>query len=443
MLQRVTHITSVSGGSVLAAHLVLNWAKYCEAPTAKQIDPFEQATQRLVKLIESDVRNRILRRLPWYIVKRFLIWLFLVTIGRILREPAKKRLNRAVENCTSVHILRVILDDFFREKNLAQMSTAGAPKLAILATEVSRMTHAWFTSDGFDQPLASSPAGADLITVGLGVAASAAFPAIFPPVRLDGEKYLFDSHRSDRFITDAGVYDNLGISGFLGDPFPKTIPRVFVSDATATRDWASGASLNILTSLLRSVDIIQQRGADLQRDAVHLPLRDAWLGTAPPGIQTAGRFVLFDIAQDQIKERPMVPATIQRHLSYIRTDFDAFSACEGRELVHHGYSVAWNGLRELGVFPPDAEPRFDKWKADWPWPESNASLDSTIDKMTEGQRSRIRLFSWSDPFGVLNTCVLLLLLVSPWFIWHTATKVATRTTSEMRADAKAQESEKP
>ena len=29
LLSRVTHITSVSGGSVIAAHLVMNWDRYC------------------------------------------------------------------------------------------------------------------------------------------------------------------------------------------------------------------------------------------------------------------------------------------------------------------------------------------------------------------------------------------------------------------------------
>ena len=282
ILQRVTHITSVSGGSALAAHLVLNWSQYCTPPARGETDPFERATRPLLELIQLDVRNRILRRIPWYMAKRFLFWLFLVTVGRVLSDTARNRLHRAIEACTSVHMLRVMLDDFFQGRNLVQLRNVDSPQLAILATEVSRMTHAWFTHDGFDQPLSEGPAGANLISIGLGVAASAAFPAVFPPVRLDGKRYLFDRHNSDRFITDAGVYDNLGISGFLGAPFPASIPQIFVSDATATRHWASGARLNILTSLLRSVDIIQQRGADLQRDAVDLPRRDALRGTASP-----------------------------------------------------------------------------------------------------------------------------------------------------------------
>jgi predicted acylesterase/phospholipase RssA len=33
ILSHVTHITSVSGGSILAAHLVLNWDRYNGAPS--------------------------------------------------------------------------------------------------------------------------------------------------------------------------------------------------------------------------------------------------------------------------------------------------------------------------------------------------------------------------------------------------------------------------
>ena len=32
ILPRVTHITAVSGGSILGAHLALNWDRYCGTP---------------------------------------------------------------------------------------------------------------------------------------------------------------------------------------------------------------------------------------------------------------------------------------------------------------------------------------------------------------------------------------------------------------------------
>src|SRR6187431_1883107 len=57
VLSQVTHITSVSGGSILAAHLVLNWGRYNGSPSE-----FEAAANELLSFIRLDVRNRIVRR---------------------------------------------------------------------------------------------------------------------------------------------------------------------------------------------------------------------------------------------------------------------------------------------------------------------------------------------------------------------------------------------
>ena len=59
LLRQVTHITSVSGGSIIAAHLALNWNLY--TGTAEE---FDQAAAKLLKYTRLDVRNRIVRRFP-------------------------------------------------------------------------------------------------------------------------------------------------------------------------------------------------------------------------------------------------------------------------------------------------------------------------------------------------------------------------------------------
>src|ERR1044072_2302237 len=59
LLSKVTHITSVSGGSIMAAHLVLHWKRY----TGSEAD-FDEAAAELLAFIQLDIRNRILRRFP-------------------------------------------------------------------------------------------------------------------------------------------------------------------------------------------------------------------------------------------------------------------------------------------------------------------------------------------------------------------------------------------
>ena len=59
ILPEVTHITSVSGGSVLAAHLVLNWHRYTDS-----LKEFDAAAAELIRFVQLDVRNRVVRRFP-------------------------------------------------------------------------------------------------------------------------------------------------------------------------------------------------------------------------------------------------------------------------------------------------------------------------------------------------------------------------------------------
>src|SRR6516165_2437423 len=60
ILPNVTHITSVSGGSIIAAHLALNWGRYTGSNSE-----FDSAAAELIAFVRLDVRNRILRRYPF------------------------------------------------------------------------------------------------------------------------------------------------------------------------------------------------------------------------------------------------------------------------------------------------------------------------------------------------------------------------------------------
>ena len=65
-LSQVTHITSVSGGSIMAAHLALNWDRYNGPP-----NEFDAAAAELLAFVRLGVRNRIVRRFPLTIPLRW------------------------------------------------------------------------------------------------------------------------------------------------------------------------------------------------------------------------------------------------------------------------------------------------------------------------------------------------------------------------------------
>src|SRR3954469_9797705 len=66
ILGQVTHITSVSGGSIIAAHLALTWKSYTGSA-----EDFDQAASQLLAFPRLDIRNRILRRFPLGLVWRW------------------------------------------------------------------------------------------------------------------------------------------------------------------------------------------------------------------------------------------------------------------------------------------------------------------------------------------------------------------------------------
>ena len=115
ILRQVTHITSVYGGSIMAAHLTLNWDRYTSS--AKE---FEQAASKLLDFIRLDVRNRIIRRYP---------------LGLLLRGP-RRLLGLSNRLLTRTGWLEKQYEKYvFGDKTLLELPEQ--PQLHILATNLS------------------------------------------------------------------------------------------------------------------------------------------------------------------------------------------------------------------------------------------------------------------------------------------------------------------
>src|SRR5206468_3177673 len=57
LLKSVKLVSAVSGGSILAAHLILNWEKY----TGSKED-FDAVAREVLNFVQADIRGRVLRR---------------------------------------------------------------------------------------------------------------------------------------------------------------------------------------------------------------------------------------------------------------------------------------------------------------------------------------------------------------------------------------------
>ena len=317
ILPNVSHITAVSGGSIIAAHLCLNWDRYNGSDS-----DFDSAAAELLSFVRLDVRNRILRR---YGLGLPLHW------PRRLAGLSNRKLTRV--GLLEHHYKKYLYGD----TSLFQLPEH--PRLHILATNISEGQLCSFNRDGLwmirREPghafrIDQLPIG--LATVPMAVAASSAFPGFFPPMELTGADV---GARSGDFgrqsYTDGGVFDNLGVRMFryfskLSETNESSWDGVLVSDVGKPFEVRSNLrSGGLIRTAMRASDILMDRVWQLENET----FKDT------PGFFFARITDFVDPRQDPTALHPEV----QRQLPSIRTDLDRFSDIEISSLVRQGYCV--------------------------------------------------------------------------------------------------------
>jgi predicted acylesterase/phospholipase RssA len=338
ILSNVTHITAVSGGSIIAAHLGLNWAKYNGSPSE-----FDSAAAELLAFVRLDVRNRILRRyflgLPFHWPLR-------------LAGFSTRPLTRAG---ILEHHYRMFL---YHDTSLFQLPEY--PRVHLLATNLSEGHLCSFNRDGVWEigretgnafRIDSFPIA--LATVPMAVAASSAFPGFFPPMLLTGEDVHAESGEFSRqAFTDGGVFDNLGVRVFRFLSRESASDKsewdgVLVSDVGKPfRIQSSFRAGGMIRTAMRASDILMDRVWQLETET----FKDT------PGFVFARVTDTVDPQEDPWALHPEV----QRRVPTIRTDLDRFSDLEISALIQHGYTVGRKACRSqpelFGSQMPDGPP---------------------------------------------------------------------------------------
>lgn len=323
LLRKVTHVTSVSGGSILAAHLIANWSKYIDIGT------FDEAAEEIAAFARADIRGRIQRRVLTHFPLTFL------HSNGLLRFPPRFRAKGAIR---TILLERYLDRHLYKSKTLEEIGRAepGAPKLDILATNLTRGTLAYFTSGGFAPDEATDPIQTRT-RLSRAVAISAAFPAFFPPTPICSESLMTDKGRfpNTEYLTDGGVFDNLGVRRFqtLLRQNEEQLTKVLVCDASGHFDWfVHHQAPGVLKTALRSTEIFMQRMANLERELANL--------------DEEPRFRLLQISE----MTETVPHPVRHLIRAVRTDLDRFSEMECDALQRHGYSIAAsNRVSEIEV----------------------------------------------------------------------------------------------
>jgi predicted acylesterase/phospholipase RssA len=408
LLRQVTHITSVSGGSIIAAHLALNWDLY--TGSTKE---FDEAASKLLAFIRLDVRNRIIRRFPLGLLLRGPRWLLGLSNRQLTRTGW-------LENQYEKHL--------FGDRSLFELPEQ--PQLHLLATNLSQGCLCSFNRDGLWMMQEKGGRSeierirVGLMTVSMAVTASSAFPGFFPPLELTGHDV---GARGGEFgrqaYTDGGVFDNLGVRMFRWlTPLlieDKALDGVLVSDVgNRIRIQASQAG-GLIRTALRATDILMDRVWQLESE----------------NFQDTFGYVfarIMDVVGPHEDSTALHPE-VQRQVASIRTDLDAFSPLEISCLIRQGYCIGRKACRsrtdlfgtELPSNPPwDAVPPASIPRNSPPDSRLDGSSQETVPSTIQARQLQAsasrriwsNLLSFRDWPSFIYLPLVLLLLLVPYFL---------------------------
>jgi NTE family protein len=231
LLDKLDLLTCVSGGSIAGGHLALNWGR---------VD--------VLDTLETYLKTRSIA------VSSF--------IGGVL-DPFNTRLDKLADTYDR---------DLFNGATLAALRNG--PRVYFNATNLATGNMFFFVAGGRGaEEMGEWELGAVAapdFPISRAVAASSAFPPVFPPLRLDPDVYPPGAAVEYVTLSDGGVYDNMGINPLLRLERNK-LDYCIISDggkpfAIDDRPTESGtivlrASLDIMMEQIRGLefDRIQHR----------------------------------------------------------------------------------------------------------------------------------------------------------------------------------------
>lgn len=336
ILSSATTISSVSGGSILAAHLATILDPW-PAPGGVIGDWGERVEKTFCVFAGRNLRTgAILRRLlPWN-------WLR-----------------------TSTGVM-ALMDRYRRDLTPLELADLpDRPRFVLSATDMAFGINWIFERErAGDYSIGYLSPPPEDWSLARAVAASSCFPPVFNPMPIDRSydaytrgKAPLKKRRSaaeDLRLTDGGVYDNLAL-----EPVWKSHRTVLVSDGGSTFDPEPDRGL--FRRLKRYTDIIgNQVGA----------LRKRWLISSFISGELEGTYWgIGSLVEnyDASGQLAYPPDLVENVISEVRTDLDAFSEAEIKVLVNHGYILTDTAIRRhrpqlISVSPPPSlEIPYPEW----------------------------------------------------------------------------------
>jgi NTE family protein len=328
-LKKLGEVTSVSGGSITAALLGLRWKDLI-------FDAHNRA-DNFTDLIVKPIRQFCLKTIDIPSGLAGLIY----------------PLYNAADRTTAYY-----KKGLFGDSTLQDLpSDNEGPRFTIYATSLQTGVSVRFSkSELAEYHLGHIPA--PKIALAVAVAASAAFPPVLGPLILksklsdwrewENAKPLplipaaeLNKIRSRMFLTDGGVYDNMGLER-VWDRYTT----VLVSDASAPFKYISGTlrfRLGQLFATLRLIDIINSEAIRVRRRWMMENCEQNLMQGAYWGINTR-------IQDYELEESGCLPPLLRdspetADIAKVRTRLNCFKPAEQEKLINWGYALTDAAMR--------------------------------------------------------------------------------------------------
>ncbi len=321
LMKKVSVISSVSGGSIIAAYYVIEMENRLRQrrdeilESDQQMDKvrlelFEEITKDFFHTLDHNLRTRALIFSPFYHPVGWIKCLF----------PGYSRSDLIQAEYDKWLFRNNTLDQFpagwIGEAKDARIDVGG-PKLVLNTTSLMSGERVGFSRLPLSGINEMKKCNKNVLSISKIVGASACVPGLFPPVPVSGD-----------FLVDGGVSDNQGVEALMDDKCDVML----ISDASGQIEQLHHLSGKALSVVGRTTSVLQFQVRNKLLDNLQ-----AWKK------EKNGRGFAFIHLFLNLKDRginiPRVPSEFIPGIARIRTDLDQFSFIERESLMYHGYTL--------------------------------------------------------------------------------------------------------
>ena len=347
LLETLNRITSVSGGSILSGLLGCKWRALT-----------------FVNRVAGDFGDEIAAPIREFCGTTLDVW----AIGKGKLDPF---------NTAADYVADAYDESLFHGATLRSLPDDEAgegPRFIIYATNMQSGVSFRFSRPYMADYRIGLNRNTGSVRLADAVAASSAFPPVLTPMILEtdpddwkpdpdptkrGDLWPNADFRKKLYLTDGGVYDNMGLETVFDRCNPMFVSAAGAPFSKDPLDWKD--THTEIGIGLRTTNILTEQTRALRR-------RMLIRRYTADGVGGAYWNIASEIANFGLDDPIVADNDLTRRQRFVRTRLDAFSEEEQGHLINWGYALADTAIRRW-VTPQPSAP--------WSWPVPEHPLDAT------------------------------------------------------------------